>query len=67
MLQIKKTVHGEGRPDDDVTGYTMANLSRIVLKSYGLSSLKAELKKNKPFNVSDKDINLLFKKYEEVW
>jgi len=44
----------------------MAELSRIVSKSYGLKSLKEEIKKGKPVGVSDAQIDLLFQKYEEV-
>lgn len=59
--------YGSEYPDDNVTGYTMANLSKIALKSYGLSSLKTALKKEKPTGVTDEQIDLLFKKYEEIW
>ena len=53
-------------PNDNVTGYTMSNLSRnIVPKSYGLSSLKSKLKANKPSGVTDTQIDELFKRYEE--
>lgn len=63
----QNSVHGGSRPNDDVTGYTMSNLSRIALKSYGLFSLKTNLKKNMPTGVSDVHIDSLFNKYEEVW
>ncbi len=55
-------------PNDNVTGYTMSNLSRnIVPKSYGLSSLKSKLKANKPSGVTDTQIDELFIRYEEEW
>jgi len=63
----QKNVYGNNYPDDKVTGYTMANLSRIALNSYGLSSLKSTLKNRKPQDVTDAQIDLLFKRYEEVW
>ncbi len=54
-------------PNDNVTGYSMSQLFNIVTNSYGLSSLKSNLKANKPYNVTDKQIDDLFLKYEEVW
>ena len=55
-------------PNDNVTGYTMSNLSRnIVPKSYGLSSLKSKFKANKPSGVTDTQIDELFIRYEEEW
>ncbi len=56
-----------GRPNDNITGYTLQKLSDIVKKSYGLSSLKTNLKSNKVAGVTDAQIDQLFSKYEEVW
>lgn len=55
-------------PNDSITGYSMKNLSSIVKKSYGLSSLKTNLKAAKPNNVTNNQIDELFKRYEEkIW
>lgn len=55
-------------PNDQVSGYTMYRLNQILKKSYGLTSLKCNLKSsNKPLGVTDAKIDLLFKKYETTW
>jgi hypothetical protein len=59
-------LYGGNRPNDKVTSYTMSALNKILLKSYGLTSLKQEVKNAKPLGVTDADIDLLFKKYEEI-
>ena len=62
------TSKGSNFPNDQVSGYTMYKLNQILKKTYGLSSLKANLKSSdKPTGVSDTKIDLLFKKYEEIW
>ncbi|MCQ2219574.1 MAG: hypothetical protein MJZ33_14020 [Paludibacteraceae bacterium] len=62
------TSNGSNFPNDQVSGYTMYKLNQILKKAYGLSSLKANLKSSdKPTGVSDTKIDLLFKKYEEIW
>ncbi len=48
------------------TGYSMPLLNSILLKYYGLSSLKSELKSKKPIGVTNEQIDLLFNKFEEV-
>lgn len=63
----QKSRYGRNFPDDNVSGYTMALLNTILLKSYGLSSLKQEVKSRKPIGVTDAQLDLLFKRYEEVW
>ncbi len=65
--QSKNNKGGKKYPNDNVTGYSMGRLSSIVAKSYGLISLKRNLKANKPYRVTDSQINELFNKYEEVW
>lgn len=54
-------------PNDEVTGYTSTVLNQIVLQSYGVSSLKSKVKSNKPSGVTDKQIDNLFLRYEELW
>lgn len=55
-------------PNDNVTGYSMKTLSQsIISKSYGLSSLKSNLKANKPAGITDTQIDELFERYEEIW
>jgi len=63
----QKLYYSGNQPNDNVNGYSMAELSRIVSKSYGLKSLKEEIKKAKPNGLTDIQIDLLFQKYEEVW
>ncbi len=53
-------------PNDNVTGFTMAQLNNILKKGYGLASLKAELKKNKPSGVTNIQIDQLFLRYEQL-
>ncbi len=65
--QSKNNKGSKKYPNDNVTGYSMSKLSSIVAKSYGLTSLKRNLKANKPYRVTDSQINELFKRYEEVW
>jgi len=53
-----------GSVNDQVSGYTMANLEKKVMKYTGsFSRLKIELKKNKPAGVSDAQIYLLLNYY----
>jgi hypothetical protein len=52
-------------PNDNVSGYTLANIESTFLKnSYGLSSLRTALKNNKPAGVTDAQIDLLLSSYE---
>lgn len=53
-----------GRPDDEVTGYTLAFIERNILKhSYGLWSLGNELKSNLPVGVTNQQIDNLLNFY----
>lgn len=63
----QKIKYGGNLPDDNVSGYNMAQLNLILLKSYGLSSFKQEVKSKKPVGVTDAQLDLLFKRYEEIW
>mgnify|MGYP003589020492 CR=1 FL=1 len=45
--------------DDNISGFNLAQLSNALLKSYGLVSLSANLKINKPSNVTDVQIDNL--------
>lgn len=66
--QSKNNTSSREYPNDNVTGYSMRTLSWYIMpKSYGLSSLKSRLKANKPYRVSDKQIDELFERYEETW
>jgi len=60
-------IYGNNKPNDNVKGYSISQLAQIALKSYGLTSLRDNLKKNKPNNVTDKQIDDLFTKYYEIW
>ncbi len=58
----------QGRPagtvNDQVVGYTFYGIEKNVLKhSYGLTSLKTQLKNNKPSGVTDAQIDLLISYY----
>jgi len=53
-----------GLVDDQVAGYTLADIEDNVLKhSYGLSTLSQYLKSNKPTGVTDAQIDLLISQY----
>lgn len=53
-----------GVANDNVSGYTFASIEANVLKhSYGLTSLKTELKQYKPYGVSDSQIDQLINYY----
>jgi hypothetical protein len=53
-----------GRPDDEVTGYTLAFIEQNILKhSYGLWSLGNELKSNLPVGVTNQQIDNLLNFY----
>lgn len=54
-------------PNDTVTGYTPDQLNSFLLSSYGVSSLKANVKANKPTGIIDIQIDNLFKFYENKW
>jgi hypothetical protein len=56
---------GDSRyPNDNVTGFTLENISRYILPgSYGLTSLKNAVKSNKPMGVTDAAIDDLFALY----
>jgi len=45
-------------PYDQVSGYTMGNIEQLLKHSYGLTSLKNQLKANKPSNMTDKHIDV---------
>lgn len=49
-----------------ITVCSMYLLNSILLKFYGLSSLKSELKSKKTIGVTNEQIDLLFNKFEEV-
>lgn len=54
-----------GSPNDNVTGYTLANIQLSFLKHvYGLSSLRTQLKANKPVAVTDAQIDQLINAYD---
>jgi len=60
--QIGQTYPGRpnGTTNDQVNGYTFSGIESNILKhSYGLTSLKSELKNNKPGGVTDAQIDLL--------
>lgn len=66
--QSKNNSKTRDYPNDDVTGYSMRTLSYSIMpNSYGLSSLKSQLKAHKPAGVTDTQIDNLFKRYEEEW
>ncbi|GAL83937.1 hypothetical protein Belba_2963 [Sporocytophaga myxococcoides] len=51
-------------PNDQVTGYSLAGIESSFLKHvYGQSSLKDQLKRNKPIGVTDAQIDLLMSSY----
>ena len=53
-----------GTVNDQVTGYTLANIETNLLKyCYGLSSLSTQLKANRPAGVSNAQIDLLLSFY----
>ena len=53
-----------GCPNDLVSGYTPATLNwNILLNAYGLSSLRDQVKNNKPAGVTDAQIDELFTLY----
>ena len=45
-------------PYDQVSGYTMGNIEQLLKHSYGLTSLRNQLKANKPSNMTDKHIDV---------
>ena len=50
--------------NDNVTGYSLANIERTFLKHvYGLSSLRTQLKANKPSGVTDQQIDELMNNF----
>ena len=49
-----------GSPNDQVTGYTLANFLR---ESFGLSTLSAQLKTHRPAGVTEAQIDLLLSFY----
>lgn len=53
-------------PYDEVSGYSYSVLNVLLLDSYGLSSLKKNVKKWRPYNVTNEQIDKLFEKYEET-
>ncbi len=56
--------YGTGTTNDQVGGYTFANIENNILKhAYGLSSLATKLKANKPTGVTDTQIDLLLSNY----
>ncbi|MDR6372036.1 hypothetical protein J2795_003306 [Chryseobacterium bernardetii] len=53
-----------GTVNDQVTGYTLANIENNFLKyCYGLSSLSVQLKANRPAGVSNAQIDVLLSSY----
>ncbi|MEW5847070.1 MAG: hypothetical protein AB1777_12505 [Bacteroidota bacterium] len=51
-------------PNDRISGYTLSYIQNNILRnSFGLSSLRDEIKKNKISGVTDADINELFALY----
>lgn len=51
-------------PNDNVTGYSLTSIESTFLKHvYGISSLKIELKKNKPNGVTDDQIDVLLNSF----
>lgn len=53
-----------GTPNDQVAGYTLADIENSILKHcYGLSSLNSELKSIRPAGVNDAQIDLLLSFY----
>ncbi len=53
-------------PNDQISGYEYNVINMLLLDSYGLSSLKRNLKLWKPNNVTDEQIDLFLEKYEEL-
>lgn len=50
--------------NDQVSGYTLANIeSNMLGQVYGIGSLSAQLKANKPTGVTDAQIDLLLGQY----
>lgn len=53
-----------GRPIiDNVSGYTLPQIERLLKNIYGLSSLSEQLKANKPIGVTDAQIDQLLSQY----
>ncbi len=58
------TENGGIRPDDNVSGYTMADMESQFMKHvYGVHSLGEELRSHKPSGVTDAQINTYFAFY----
>lgn len=59
------TPAGDSRfPNDHVSSYTLPFIESNILKhSYGLSSLLSNLKANKPTNITDRHLDILFNFY----
>ncbi len=53
-------------PNDQISGYEYNVINVLLLDSYGLSSLKRNLKLWKPNNITDEQIDLFLEKYEEL-
>lgn len=54
----------QGRPNDQVTGYTLANIEANMLRNcYALGTLSQQLKANRPADVTEAQIDLLLSSY----
>lgn len=53
-----------GRPNDQVTGYTLANIEANMLRNcFALGTLSQQLKANRPAGVTEAQIDLLLSAY----
>jgi len=60
----QRTIWGANRPNDLITGYTLSYINYNILRnSYGLSSLRNEIKNHKISGVTDADVDELFALY----
>jgi hypothetical protein len=60
----QRTAFGTGFPNDLISGYTLSYINFNILKnSYGLSSLRDEVKKHKITGVTDAQVDQLFALY----
>ena len=61
-----QSLYDSSRPNDQISGYEYNVLNVLLFDTYGLASLKSNLKLWKPNTVTDEQIDTFLAKYEEL-
>ena len=54
-------------PNDPISGYSLKTIQKCMIGVTTIPVLKGNLKANKPQGVTNEDINLFFKEFEDRW